>query len=201
MGIYVILDSMYKIGNSWDSYFDTESFSYLNNLFIKLDKEYESKIIYPKKDHIFKAFELTPLESVKVVIIGQDPYHGENEAHGLSFSVTNESTIKNSKTMHIKLPPSLRNIYKELESDLGIINNSGDLSNWAINGVFLLNSVLTVEKDKPASHKHIGWEKFTDDVIKILNDDNKPKVFILWGEYAKNKKILITNPKHLIIES
>lgn len=181
------------IGNSWDKVlkemFDSKEYQ---AFFQKIEKEYQNKIIYPKKENIYNALKLTPYENVKVVIVGQDPYHGENEAHGLSFSVQKG----------IKLPPSLKNIYKELLNDLNIVEpNCGDLTSWAKEGVLLLNSVLTVEKDKPASHAKIGWNKYTDYIIQKINENEKPVVFILWGNFAKTKKELITNPKHLIITS
>ena len=181
------------IGNSWDKVlkemFDSKEYQ---AFFQKIEKEYQNKIIYPKKENIYNALKLTPYENVKVVIVGQDPYHGENEAHGLSFSVQRG----------IKLPPSLKNIYKEISNDLNIVEpNCGDLTSWAKEGVLLLNSVLTVEKDKPASHTKIGWNKYTDYIIQKINEKEKPVVFILWGNFAKTKKELITNPKHLIITS
>ena len=181
------------IGNSWDKVlkemFDSKEYQ---AFFQKIEKEYQNKIIYPKKENIYNALKLTPYENVKVVIVGQDPYHGENEAHGLSFSVQSG----------IKLPPSLKNIYKEILNDLNIVEpNCGDLTSWAKEGVLLLNSVLTVEKDKPASHAKIGWNKYTDYIIQKINEKEKPVVFILWGNFAKTKKELITNPKHLIITS
>lgn len=181
------------IGNSWDKVlkemFDSKEYQMF---FQKIEKEYQNKIIYPKKENIYNALKLTPYENVKVVIVGQDPYHGENEAHGLSFSVQKG----------IKLPPSLKNIYKELLNDLNIVEpNCGDLTCWAKEGVLLLNSVLTVEKDKPASHAKIGWNKYTDYIIQKINEKEKPVVFILWGNFAKTKKELITNPKHLVITS
>lgn len=181
------------IGNSWDKVlkemFDSKEYQ---AFFQKIDNEYQNKIIYPKKENIYNALKLTPYENVKVVIVGQDPYHGENEAHGLSFSVQRG----------IKLPPSLKNIYKEISNDLNIVEpNCGDLTSWAKEGVLLLNSVLTVEKDKPASHAKIGWNKYTDYIIQKINEKEKPVVFILWGNFAKTKKELITNPKHLIITS
>ena len=143
-------------------------------------------------NEIFNAFRHTSYKNVKVVILGQDPYHGENEAEGLSFSV---------KT-GIRKPPSLNNIFKELKEDLGYeYPKSGSLVKWADEGVLLLNSVLTVEKDKPASHRGRGWELFTDTVIKKINEKETPVVFILWGNYAKAKKELITNPNHLVLES
>ena len=138
------------------------------------------------------SMKYTPLKNVKVVIVGQDPYHGEGEAHGLSFSVN----------PGIKVPPSLVNIYKELHRDLGTyIPNNGYLLKWAKQGVLLLNSVLTVVKDTPGSHRGKGWEIFTDEVIKTVNDKTTPFVFLLWGNYAKEKKKLITNPIHLVLES
>ena len=148
--------------------------------------------IFPPKKQIFRALELTPFENIKVVILGQDPYHGEGEANGLAFSVNKG----------IKLPPSLRNIYKELESDLGVKPPiQGDLTSWAKQGVLLLNSVLTVEKDKPGSHRNIGWEEYTDTIIKEISDKKENIVFILWGKYAQSKKDLIDERKHLVISS
>ena len=150
------------------------------------------KTIFPPKDRILSALSITDYNDVKVVILGQDPYHGVGEANGLCFSVNDG----------VRIPPSLQNIYKELNSDLGIeIPNTGNLESWAKEGVLLLNTVLTVEKDKPASHKNIGWEIFTDSIIKKLNERMEPVVFILWGNFARSKKELITNPKHYIIES
>lgn len=181
------------IGNNWDKVLNNE---YHQEYFIQLvnyiNKVYKEKIIYPPKNHILSALTTTDYNDVKVVILGQDPYHGEKEANGLSFSVNDG----------IKIPPSLQNIYKELNNDLNIsIPQTGNLECWAKQGVLLLNAVLTVEKDKPASHKNIGWENFTDAIIKTLNQKETPVVFILWGNFAKSKKSLITNPKHYIIES
>lgn len=181
------------IGNNWDSILSEE---YNKEYFVKmidfLNKEYKSKTIYPKKNEIFNAFRYTSFDNLKVVIIGQDPYHGPDQAEGLSFSVSN-SVLK---------PPSLQNIFKELESDLGIpFPEVNSLKPWANEGVLLLNAVLTVEEHSPASHKNIGWETFTDNVIKKINEKEEPVVFILWGAFARSKKELITNPKHLIIES
>ena len=157
-----------------------------------LKKEYKEKTIYPKQNEVFNAFRYTDFNNVKVVILGQDPYHGPHQAEGLSFSVSNE----------VLKPPSLQNIFKELESDLGIqFPKANSLKPWARQGVLLLNAVLTVEEHKPTSHKDKGWEEFTDDIIKIINTKKDPVVFILWGAYARNKKSLITNPNHLIIES
>lgn len=157
-----------------------------------VENEYKTKTIYPPHEKIFFALKNTPYEYVKVVIIGQDPYHGEGEAHGMCFSVN----------PNIKIPPSLQNIYKELHRDLGCkIPNNGYLLKWARQGVLLLNSVLTVEKDKPASHQGKGWEIFTDKIISEINKKETPVVFLLWGNFAKKKVELITNPKHLILTS
>jgi len=139
------------------------------------------KTIFPKSEDMFRAFTLCDVPNVKVVILGQDPYHGENQATGLSFSVPADQ----------KLPPSLKNIFKEQESDLGIKNTSGDLTKWAKQGVLLLNSVLTVNKSEPASHKEVGWEKFTDEVIKYLANEKDNLVFILWGNFAISKRNII----------
>ena len=180
------------IGNDWDIILKDE---YEKDYFCKIRdivrNEYDNKVIYPPANKVFYAFRETSYENTRVVILGQDPYHGEGEANGLCFSVNRG----------IKMPPSLKNIYKELYSDLGIERVDTDLSDWAKSGVLLLNSVLTVEKDKPASHKFVGWEEFTDSVIKKLNEKEKPVVFILWGNFAKSKIKYITNKHHLIISS
>lgn len=180
------------IGNDWDKILEEE---YKKEYFLKIKDsvrhEYKNKTIFPPAKDVFRAFRMTSYEDTRVVILGQDPYHGEGEANGLCFSV-NEG---------IKMPPSLNNIYKELYDDVGIKRTSTDLSCWAKSGVLLLNSVLTVEKDKPASHKKIGWEEFTDNVIKKLNEKDTPIVFILWGNFAKGKSKYITNKRHLIISS
>ena len=181
------------IGNDWDNelsiIWNSPGFHNFMNI---INKEYDTKIIYPPKEDIFAALKNTSFKDVKEVIVGQDPYHGEGEAMGLSFSVHDG----------IKLPPSLKNIYKELEDDLGIKPvNSGDLTKWTKEGVLLLNATLTVVKDTPNSHSKIGWDRFTDYVIKKLNTKEEPVVFILWGNFARSKKEFITNPKHLIIES
>lgn len=181
------------IGNKWDDVLKIiwESPGF-NKFYQSIENLYNKKEIFPAKENIFNALKVTDYDSVKVVIVGQDPYHGIGEAHGLSFSVQKG----------IKIPPSLQNIYKELESDLGIKPKShGDLTGWAEQGVLLLNAVLTVEKDKASSHKGLGWELFTDYVIKLLNSKNDPIVFILWGNFARSKKKYITNQCHLIIES
>lgn len=181
------------IGNDWDTVLDSEfKKEYFYNLLKFVQGEYARKTIYPSKKEVFRAFRYTPYKNVKVVILGQDPYHGEGQAEGLSFSVPKG----------IKKPPSLVNIFKELESDLGCkMPNTGSLVPWAKQGVLLLNTVLTVIKDQAASHKDIGWEVFTDEVIKKINEKEEPVVFILWGSYARSKKKYITNPKHLVIES
>ena len=184
---------MKLVGNKWDEILDEEyKKEYFRKVVDFINEEYKIKTIYPMKSRILRSLVLTDYDDVKVVILGQDPYHGEGEANGLCFAVSNG----------IKLPPSLQNIYKELESDLGIPkSNVGNLECWAKEGVLLLNSVLTVEKDKAASHKGIGWETFTDAIIKKINEKDSPVVFILWGNFARSKKSLITNPKHYIIES
>ncbi len=155
--------------------------------------DYESKhnkTIYPPKDQIFKAFDLSSFNNTKVVILGQDPYHNEGQAHGLSFSVP----------VGISIPPSLRNIYQELKSDLNIeLSKNGDLTHWATQGVLLLNSVLTVEKNAPGSHAKSGWVDFTDTVIDILNEQKQNLVFLLWGAYAQQKTELIDQSKHLVL--
>lgn len=181
------------IGNTWDNLLKEEvNKDYFKTLINYINEEYKEKTIYPKKTEVFNAFKYTDYDNVKVVILGQDPYHGPNQAEGLSFSVSNE-VIK---------PPSLKNIFKELESDLGIpFPEYNSLKPWAKEGVLLLNAVLTVEEHKPASHANKGWEIFTDEIIKILNKKEEPVVFILWGNYAREKKAYITNPIHYVIES
>ena len=181
------------IGNTWDNLLKEEvNKEYFKTLINYINEEYKEKTIYPKKTEVFNAFKYTDYTNVKVVILGQDPYHGPNQAEGLSFSVSNE-VIK---------PPSLKNIFKELESDLGIpFPEYNSLKPWAKEGVLLLNAVLTVEEHKPASHANKGWETFTDEIIKILNKKEEPVVFILWGNYAREKKAYITNPIHYVIES
>lgn len=181
------------IGNDWDlklnNVWESEGFKKFYHI---VEEEYNTKTIFPPKDHIFEALKLTSYQNTRVVIVGQDPYHGEGEAHGLSFSVRKG----------VKVPPSLQNIYKELYADLGIPpKNDGDLTNWAKSGVLLLNAVLTVVKDTPASHRKLGWERLTDYIIRLLNEKEEPVVFILWGNFAKEKARLITNPKHLILTS
>ena len=181
------------IGNTWDNLLTEEvKKDYFKELIEYVNNEYKTKTIYPKKTEVFNAFKYTDYKDVKVVILGQDPYHGPNQAEGLSFSVSNE-VIK---------PPSLKNIFKELESDLKIpFPEYNSLKPWAKEGVLLLNAVLTVEEHKPASHANKGWETFTDEIIKLINKKDEPVVFILWGNYAREKKKIITNPIHYIIES
>ena len=181
------------IGNDWDEKLEIiwKSAGF-KRFWDTIKKEYEEKTVYPAMDDIFNALKLTPYKDVKVVIIGQDPYHGAGEAHGLSFSVQDG----------IKIPPSLVNIFKELKSDLGIDPpTSGNLTKWAESGVLLLNNSLTVIEDRPNSHQNIGWNLFTDYIIKVLNLKETPIVFILWGKNAQSKEKLITNPNHKIIKS
>ncbi len=166
--------------------------SWYKQLMNRVNHLYETKTIYPPKKDLFKAFTLTPYENVKVVILGQDPYHQPNQANGLAFSVSKE----------VSVPPSLKNIYKELHHDLTIPPKPhGDLTNWAKQGVLLLNTILTVEKNTPSSHKNIGWEQFSDEVIKKLSNHPKPVVFMLFGNHAKSKSHLIDSDKHLIIKT
>lgn len=179
--------------NDWNEILKDEfEKEYYINLREFLINEYKTQTIYPNMHDIFNALHYTPYNEVKVVILGQDPYHGPNQAHGFSFSVKPGITP----------PPSLKNIFKELNADLGCsIPNNGFLENWASQGVLLLNTVLTVRAGKPNSHKGMGWEIFTDKVISLLNEREKPIVFILWGSHAISKTSLITNPKHYIITS
>ena len=181
------------IGNKWDEILKDEfEKTYFKELMNFVQNEYKTKTVYPYFPNIFNALKYTDYDDVKIVIIGQDPYHGTGEAHGLSFSVL-EGVAK---------PPSLRNIFKELKDDLNIDEpEHGNLEAWTKEGVMLLNSVLTVEKDKPASHQNRGWETFTDEVIRKINEREKPVVFLLWGSFAKSKKELITNKNHYVIES
>lgn len=166
--------------------------AYWNSLTTFVRDQYTSKIVYPPPRNIFSAFDLCPLDKVKVVIVGQDPYHGKGQANGLCFSV-NEG---------IALPPSLKNIYKEIYNDLGIIpSSSGDLSRWAKQGVLMLNSVLTVAANQPASHAGKGWEEFTDAVIAALNENRKHIVYLLWGRYAQNKGQVIDRKNNLVLTS
>lgn len=179
------------IGNDWDFLLKDE---FEKDYFLKLmdfvNEEYETKTIYPPYDDIFNAFKFTPPDQVKIVILGQDPYHEEGQAHGLAFSTPEGRPI----------PRSLKNIFKEIKNEYGYdIPDSGCLEKWACQGVFLLNTVLTVEQANANSHSKCGWQTFTDNVIKILNNQNQPIVFLLWGKQAEKKKELITNTNHLVL--
>lgn len=182
-----------KIEESWNNvlekFFNKDYFKLLVE---KVRNEYKFNTIYPKGDKIFNAFNLCPFDSLKVVIIGQDPYHGKGQANGLSFSVEK----------NIKIPPSLKNIFIELKNNYPEYEYSnGDLTRWANQGVLLLNSILTVRKSEPGSHTNIGWEKFTDFVIKNISSERRNVVFLLWGKYAQSKSRLIDDNKHLILKS
>lgn len=180
------------INLGWDKILDEEmKKDYFKELGKFVKEEYKKKTCYPDYVNIFNALRYTDYNDVKVVILGQDPYHGEGEAHGLSFSVL----------PGVKRPPSLDNIFKELYNDIGVTRTNNCLSDWAKDGVLLLNAIMTVEKDRPLSHKEKGWEQFTDFIIQKLNEREKPVIFLLWGSFARSKKALITNPKHHIIES
>jgi len=180
-------------GNDWDEILKEEvNKPYFLELKEKVREEYKNNTIFPEAKNLFNAFKMTPYHNLKVVILGQDPYHGTGEANGMCFSVNKD----------IKIPPSLKNIYKELTNDLDIIcPNHGDLTCWSKSGVLLLNSVLTVKKNQAASHKNLGWETFTDAVISKISEKDEPVVFILWGNFARSKKTLIDEDKHYIIES
>lgn len=184
---------MSAITNDWLTSIGQEfSKSYYKELYKFVKEEYSKYQIFPQADDIFNAFHFTPLSKVKVVIIGQDPYHNEGQAHGLCFSVKPQ----------VEIPPSLVNIYKELHDDLGCkIPNNGYLVKWAEQGVLLLNTVLTVRAHQANSHQGKGWEQFTDAVIKAVNEQDRPIVFILWGKPAQSKKSMLNNPKHLILEA
>ena len=185
----------FQLPSSWIQYLEEElNQSYMKDLKKKLIECQNKNItVYPEKSKIFNAFHLTPFQKIKVVILGQDPYHGPGQAHGLSFSVPH----------NIKTPPSLMNIFKELDSDLKVEINktNGNLEHWAKQGVFLLNTTLTVEESKPMSHKDFGWNIFTDKVIEIINNHRNNIVFILWGAHAHSKTHLIDSSKHLILKS
>lgn len=185
---------MPKITNDWLSVIGEEfEKAYYKELRAFLVQEYKEQAIYPIADDIFNAFHYTPLAKVKVLILGQDPYHNEKQAHGLCFSVQAEQK---------KLPPSLINIYKELESDVQcVVPNNGYLKKWAEQGVFLLNTVLTVRAHNANSHQRRGWEQFTDSVIKAINNQDRPIVSLLWGKPAQSKASLLTNKKHLILQA
>jgi uracil-DNA glycosylase len=191
--LVVLENNMININNDWQEFFDIETKKdYYLELREFLKSEYKTQTIYPPMNDIFNAFKMTALSNVKVIIIGQDPYHGKGQGMGLSFSVNDG----------IRIPPSLRNIYKELELEgFHPDTNTGNLTKWAGQGVFLLNSCLTVREHKPNSHAGKGWEVFTNNAIKFLEHDERPKVFLLWGNYAQKKAEIITNPKHLILKS
>ena len=184
---------MAAISNDWLEPLKPEfSKDYYKELYQKVIEEYKTQVVFPPSDHIFNAFALTPLKEVKVVIIGQDPYHNVGQAHGLCFSVRPE----------VDIPPSLVNIYKELKDDCGCeIPNNGYLVKWAEQGVLLLNTVLTVRAHQANSHRGMGWEQFTDAAIRVLNEEDRPIVFILWGAPAQKKKAMLNNPKHMILEA
>ncbi|MCI9559524.1 uracil-DNA glycosylase [Clostridiaceae bacterium] len=184
---------MGAITNDWLAPLEEEfKKPYYKKLYEKVKEEYQTHEVFPDSNDIFNAFEFTPLSEVKVVILGQDPYHDVGQAHGLCFSVKPD----------VKIPPSLVNIYQELRDDLGCtIPNNGYLVKWAKQGVMLLNTVLTVRAHSANSHRGIGWEEFTDAAIRVLNEQDRPIVFILWGRPAQKKKAMLNNPKHLILES
>lgn len=166
---------------------------YYRDLYRFVKEEYSTKVVYPSADDIFNALHLTPLKDVKVLILGQDPYHNEHQAHGLSFSVLPDQK---------DIPPSLQNIYKELQEDLGCyIPNNGYLKKWADQGVLMLNTVLTVRAHEPNSHQGRGWENFTDAIIQAVNQKDEPVVYMLWGKPAQSKIPMLTNPKHLILKA
>ena len=182
-----------RISESWKKVLENEfQSSYFSDIISKTKEEYSKFICYPPGGKIFKAFDQCPYNKLKVVIIGQDPYHGEKQANGLCFSVEKE----------VVQPPSLKNILKELNQNyLENQRTNGDLSDWASQGVLLLNSVLSVRKKFPGSHRHIGWEEFTDNVIKIISKEKSNLVFMLWGNYAKNKEKFIHENNHLVLKS
>lgn len=184
---------MPPISNDWLTPLKPEfSKPYYKKLYQTVNEEYRTHLIFPPADDIFNAFAFTPLSEVKAVILGQDPYHGDGQAHGLCFSVRPD----------VEIPPSLVNIYKELQDDCGCyIPNNGYLTKWAKQGVLLLNTVLTVRAHQANSHRGIGWEEFTDAAIRILNEQDRPIVFILWGRPAQMKKAMLNNPKHLVLEA
>ena len=184
---------MAQIDNDWLEPMKPEfAKPYYKKLYQKVIEEYNTHIVFPEPNDIFNAFALTPLHKVKAVILGQDPYHGEGQAHGLCFSVK----------PGVDIPPSLLNIYKELQYDMGCeMPNNGYLVKWAQQGVLMLNTVLTVRAHQANSHRGIGWEEFTDAAIQILNRQDRPIVFLLWGRPAQMKKSMLNNPKHLILES
>lgn len=185
---------MSQISNDWLEALKPEfAKPYYRDLYKFVDSEYRKGVVYPPSEDIFNAFNFTPLKDVKVLILGQDPYHNELQAHGLSFSVLPEQ---------MEIPPSLQNIYQELHDDLGCyIPNNGYLVKWAEQGVLMLNAVLTVRAHQANSHQGHGWEQFTDACMEILNRQDRPIVFILWGSYAQRKASMLNNPNHLILKA
>lgn len=196
---------MVNIGNDWDGILSDEfTKEYYLNLRSFLANEYRTRVIYPNMYDIFNALKYTSFADTRVVILGQDPYHGPNQAHGLCFSVKKSITTPSGITMPsgVTPPPSLKNIYAELKDDVGFIPpQHGELTEWAQRGVLMLNAVLTVREHQPNSHKGMGWETFTDRVISELNRKTKPVVFLLWGAFARQKARIITNPLHVKLET
>lgn len=184
---------MAMIANDWEPALKAEfAKPYYRELYTKVRNAYSREVVYPPADEIFQAYHLTALSDVKVVILGQDPYHEEGQAHGLCFSVKE----------NVAIPPSLVNIYKELHDDIGFeIPTHGYLEKWAKQGVLLLNTVLTVRAHAANSHKGYGWEQFTDATIQILNEQDRPIVYLLWGRNARDKKVMLNNPKQLVLEA
>lgn len=177
--------------NDWQELLQEEQEkAYFKDLLQFVEAEYATTTIYPPREAIYHALDLTSYANTKVVILGQDPYHGPNQAHGLSFSVASSEA---------KFPPSVRNMFKELEADLGVTRTDINLTDWAEQGVLLLNTVLTVQAGKAASHRKKGWEPFTDAIIRLLNEKEEQVIFVLWGADAKKKQVLITNPQHKVI--
>ena len=185
---------MAMLNNDWAKALNPEFHKeYYRQLYTFVKDEYSRRVIYPPSEEIFSAFHFTPLSEVKVLLLGQDPYHNEHQAHGMSFSVPQDQK---------EIPPSLQNIYKELQDDLGCyIPNNGYLKKWADQGVLLLNTVLTVRAHQANSHQGKGWEQFTDAVIEAVNAQNRPVVYLLWGRPAQSKIPMLTNPKHLILKA
>ena len=189
----MLLDSLKLLDASWQAYISTQlNESYIQDLFHFVEKEYQEASVYPPIEHVWNAFKLTHLDDVRVVIVGQDPYHGAGQAHGLSFSVQDQ----------VKLPPSLKNIFKELNRDLGLtIPDSGDLQAWAKQGVLLLNSCLTVREGEPASHAKHGWERFTQGCIDYINTQKEGVVFLAWGRFAHGVCDQVDLSKHCVIKT
>ena len=185
---------MAMLNNDWAKALNPEFHKeYYRQLYTFVKDEYSRRVIYPPSEEIFSAFHFTPLSEVKVLLLGQDPYHNEHQAHGMSFSVPQDQK---------EIPPSLQNIYKELQDDLGCyIPNNGSLMKWADQGVLLLNTVLTVRAHQANSHQGKGWEQFTDAVIEAVNAQDRPVVYLLWGRPAQSKIPMLTNPKHLILKA